>query len=296
MLNKVLKRKLIKILGSLFTLGLIFCIYGVWENNRLILTSYEIKLKNLPSKFEGYKILQLSDVHSKSFGKDNKKLIDMVKKCEPDCIVVTGDLIDRRRWGSREKGFSLIDQLKAMDIAPIYYVSGNHEWWSNKWDYIKEEIKMRGAIVLEDDYIEIKKGEDKINLIGIDDMGKYYENHGQQYKSYIAIAKTDRVIKDLVSKNQENGINILLSHRPELIDIYAINNVDLVFCGHAHGGQFRIPFVGGVIAPGQGYFPEITGGVYKQKNTTMILSRGIGNSLFPFRINNPPEVVLVTLK
>ena len=95
--------------------------------------------------------------------------------------------------------------------------------------------------------------------------------------------------------DEEDGYTILLSHRPELFEVYAENNIDLIFSGHAHGGQFRIPFVGGLIAPNQGLFPKYDAGIYEEGNTTMVVSRGIGNSIVPFRINNRPEIVLVEL-
>ena len=178
---------------------------------------------------------------------------------------------------------------KAVDIAPIYYVSGNHEAWSGKYDQIKQSLKDAGVLILDDTSLELLKGENSIQLLGLSDPDFLTSN-------YLDGTNTKKL--ELQLKQWSNDINykILLSHRPELFSLYIENNIDLIFSGHAHGGQIRLPFLGGLIAPDQGFFPKYTSGPYKNGNTTMFVSRGLGNSIFPFRVFNRPEIVVVTLK
>ena len=150
-------------------------------------------------------------------------------------------------------------------------------------------MKSAGVNILENSYSSISKENSKINIIGINDPS---------FDALQLYGYTDQQIisKDLEKlTNNSDEYTILLSHRPELFDTYCSYNINLVFAGHAHGGQIRLPFIGGVIAPNQGFFPQYTSGLYQKGNTNMIVSRGLGNSAFPFRINNRPEIVVVKL-
>ena len=145
-----------------------------------------------------------------------------------------------------------------------------------------------GVTVLEDKSISLEKSGEDITLMGVDDPS---------FITDYLLGDDEEVMQDKLSElKSENSYTILLSHRPELFKIYVENDIDLVLSGHAHGGQFRLPFVDGLYAPNQGLFPEYDSGLYTEENTNMIVSRGIGNSLFPFRFNNRPEVILVKLK
>ncbi|MCM3616078.1 metallophosphoesterase [Sutcliffiella horikoshii] len=280
-MRKKTKRKWIYFLSGIALL--IFFFY--FQNNSIVISNYTISSDKIPPNFNGYKIVQLSDLHSKSFGNDQKNLVKKIKNLEPDSIVFTGDLIDSYRY---DEETSLILMERLVQIAPVYYVTGNHEWWSGKFDSLEDKLKIIGVQVMRNKTEEITIGTDKIQIIGIDDPANVEE-------SYEETGKTEKNITDLIDIEGEDYFQILLSHRPEMFSLYDKYGFDIVFSGHTHGGQFRIPFVGGLIAPDQGFFPEYTSGKYTSDNTTMIVNRGLGNSIIPIRIFNRPEIVVVTL-
>jgi predicted MPP superfamily phosphohydrolase len=282
-----LKSKTIRnLIISLFILiGLI--IFFTWQNNAVGITKYEYINSKIPKGFDSYKVIQISDLHNKNYrGRLSKK----IREVNPDVIVITGDLIDRRNTRI-DIATEFVHQI-AM-IAPIYYVSGNHEQLSGKYDELKKALENLNVKIIENSYVTLNKNGDEIGLMGIADPaimqseGTYLWSNSSEY------------VKNSISKlleDIETDFNILLSHRPEQFNIYKDMNVDIVFSGHAHGGQIIIPFVGGLIAPNQGLFPKYTQGIYSDESTSMVVSRGLGNSVFPLRVFNPPELVVVTLK
>ena len=143
--------------------------------------------------------------------------------------------------------------------------------------------------MLENQKVQITKDGENITLMGIQDPS---------FRTDYLFGDAESVSRQAITslQNKSDGFTVLLSHRPELFELYVDTGVDLVFSGHAHGGQFRLPFVGGLVAPNQGFFPKYDAGQFTEENTTMIVSRGVGNSIIPFRINNPPELVVVELK
>ena len=256
--------------------------FTLWGNKALVTDTYIIESQKLSTAFDGYKIAQVSDLHNDEIGKDNKRLINALKKAEPDIIVITGDLIDSRNTDVNT-AVSFVEQ--AVKIAPCYYSNGNHESRvPDDYDTLKAKLSSIGVTILENEITTLTVNNKSINLIGISDPDFYTDD---------AITVTDNTIKQL---HTNEDFTVLLSHRPELFDVYVNNNIDLVFTGHAHGGQFRLPFIGGLFAPHQGAFPEFDDGVFSKNNTNMIVSRGIGNSIFPFRFNNRPQLVIATLK
>jgi uncharacterized protein len=275
-----------KILVAIIILGISFFIFSIWQNNSIVISKYNYESLEIPSGFNDFKIVQISDLHNKNFGKKQSKLLEKVESLSPDIIIVTGDLIDRRKY-NLEIAMSFIN--KAVKVAPVYYVSGNHEAWSGKYSEIEKKLIEAGVNVIDDTNIEIRKGDERIQLLGLSDPAFLTSN-------YIDETDTSSMEEYLGIWSRRTGFKILLSHRPELFDLYSKNNIDLVFSGHAHGGQIRIPFVGGLIAPNQGFFPKYTSGSYNSDKTTMFVSRGLGNSLFPVRVFNRPEIILVTLK
>ncbi len=282
MLKKKTKKKWLY-----FLIGMALLIYFFYfQNNSIVISEYTINSDKLPQNFNGYKIVQLSDLHSKSFGNDQSDLVKKVKKSAPDLIVFTGDLIDSDKYDEK---LSLILMEKLVQVAPVYYVTGNHEWWSGKFNTLEDKLKNIGVQVMRNTAEEITIKTDKIQIIGIDDPANVKE-------SYVERAKTEENITNLIEENEgKDNFQILLSHRPEMFSLYSEYGFDVVFSGHAHGGQFRIPFVGGLIAPDQGLFPKYTSRKYKSDNTTMIVNRGLGNSIIPIRVFNRPEIVVVTL-
>lgn len=259
-------------------------VFFYWQNNDITVTNVEFKSEKVTDGFEGYKILQISDLHNKRFGKNQKRLIKFTQEISPDVIVVTGDIIDSRRTNVK-KALEYID--RAVKIAPVYFVPGNHESRVEEYLQLKEGLIKAGVNVLDNKNKKIFINDESISLIGIEDLDFFdIKNTKHNY---------EKVLKNLVDESNAN-LKILLSHRPEFLDIYADLNLDLVFSGHAHGGQIRLPFTDGLFAPGQGFLPKHTSGVHKQHNTSMIVSRGLGNSLFPFRVFNRPELVVTELK
>ena len=257
-----------------------------YQNNSITINEIEFKNDNIPDSFKGYKILQLSDLHNKEFGKEQEKILEKINNINPDIIVVTGDLIDSNNTNV-DVAMKLIN--KVINISPIYYISGNHEAWSTSYNELKSKLEDSGVIVLENEKTQLLKGSDTIDIIGLSDTSFI----SSDLLEYAGNVKTEKLLNTL-SENSSN-FKILLSHRPELFDIYSNSSVDLVFSGHAHGGQFRLPFIGGLIAPDQGLFPKLTEGIHTSNNTTMVISRGLGNSIIPIRLFNRPELVVVTL-
>lgn len=273
---KMRSKKGKKILCFLF--GLIcLVIFFFWQNNSIVITESEYSSVKIPKEFDGYVIAQISDLHNKEFGADQKILLNKLKRSSPDIIVITGDLIDRRRY---DPAAAMRFVEGAAQIAPVYYVSGNHEAWSGRYPAIKSSLLNAGVHVLDNSLVELSLGEASINLLGLKDPA-----FGDS--SYI---------KSLRRWSSNEAFQVLLSHRPELFELYAENNMDLVFTGHAHGGQVRLPLVGGLAAPDQGLFPRYTSGCYRKEGCAMFVSRGLGNSIFPLRLFNRPEIVIVTLK
>jgi predicted MPP superfamily phosphohydrolase len=182
---------------------------------------------------------------------------------------------------------------RAVDISPVYYVTGNHEIKSGQYSVLYSELKKTEVILLENESRTLKYNGGEFNFIGLHDVSSFASDPSDIDAK--AKEKLKSRLKSLIS-GDSSRLNVLLSHRPELIDIYSECGADLVLSGHAHGGQARLPLAGGLYAPGQGVLPKYTSGMYYYGSTALIVSRGLGNSLFPLRIFNPPEIVSVTLK
>ena len=238
----------------------------IWGNTALELSTYTISSSKLPQSFDGYRIAHVSDLHNAEMGKDNETLLTMLRDADPDMIAITGDLIDSR---NTDIEVALQFVREAVKIAPCYYVTGNHEARISEYDELKEAMKAAGVTVLEDAQTEISLTGESITLIGVNDP-----SHQTDYLFGDAESVMNAKLEDLHTEN--DGFTILLSHRPELFDSYVDHGMDLVLSGHAHGGQFRLPFIGGVVAPNQGLFPEYDAGIYTDGNTNMLVSRGVG--------------------
>ena len=280
------KKKRIVLLAVVLSLLLTLGIWIARNNTALELNTYTIASETLPKPFDGYRIAHVSDLHNTQIGENNEELLSMLRETKPDVIAITGDLIDSRRT---DTAVALHFAKEAVSIAPCFYVTGNHEARLDDYAAFRNELTACGVVVLENECFEIERGGETITLLGVDDPS---------FETDYLNGDADEVMQNKLSTltSNEPAFRVLLSHRPELFDQYVNYDINLVLSGHAHGGQVRLPFVGGVIAPNQGLFPKYDGGQYTRKNTTMIVSRGIGNSLFPFRVNNRPEVILVDLK
>lgn len=247
-----------------------------WQDNALTVSQQFYK-GEVPEAFHGFKILHISDLQNKRFGKKQKNLVYRVECISPDIIVITGDLINRSRT-DLDAAMELIDAI--VDLAPVYYVSGNHEHQSGRFEELAERLTKAGVKVMNNGRTVIQRDGDTMVLMGLTDKraNPYY-----------------RSILHMLCEGQEEEFKILLSHRPELFEDYVEENIDLICSGHAHGGQIRLPGIGGIFAPNQGFLPAYTAGMYREGKTAMVVSRGLGNSSFPFRIGNRPELVEITL-
>ena len=261
-------------------------IWTVWGNTALMTNAVAISSSRIPAAFSGFRIAQVSDLHNAEFGKNNAELLKLLSESRPDIIVITGDLIDANHT---DVGIALGFAQESVRIAPTYYVTGNHEAASPQYDTLKAGLEEAGVIVLEDEAVSLERNGETITLLGLGDPD--FTVKGDMFGETSAMVSTK--LKNL--DDGEGGYTILLSHRPELFETYVNCGIDLVFAGHAHGGQFRLPFIGGVIAPNQGLFPKYDAGLYTDGGTNMVVSRGIGNSIIPLRFNNRPEIVLVEL-
>lgn len=260
-----------------------------WDNERIVVSTFAVESEQIPEKFDGYRIVQVSDLHNDEFGEKNEELLTLIRDAEPDMIAITGDLLDSRRTDA-EKAMNFVKC--AMEIAPCYYVTGNHEARTKEYKQLEKDMLEIGVIVLRDETILLEKDGAQITVAGLDDPRFHIKTDNFE--------KTENVMKDelaqLMQEVDTEKFLLLLSHRPELFEVYCEQDVDLVLAGHLHGGQFRFPGVGGLIGPTQLFFPEYDAGLFVEDNTQMIVSRGLGQSVIPFRINNPPELVVITLE
>ena len=276
------KKRYWMLIPAIVLIGLVLWI--VWANDTPVLTQYTVSEDALPQDFDGYRIAQISDLHNASLGRNNKKILTLLKRAEPDIIAITGDLVDSRKTNTK-RALAFVEE--AVKIAPCYYVSGNHEARIAQYSTLLQSLDQLGVTVLEDGSAQLLSGDSEIQITGVRDP-----SFDTDYLSGDSYGVMREKLPALV---HSDSYTILLSHRPELFAVYAENDVELVLSGHAHGGQFRLPFVGGVFAPNQVFFPKYDEGVYSEGRTDMVVSCGLGNSLFPFRINNRPEVILVEL-
>lgn len=251
---------------------LLFCNF---QNKHLETTHYTYETEQLGVDLDGYRIVQISDLHNAKFGKNNQKLVDRIRECAPDMIVLTGDLVDSNHTNV-DRAVQFVNEI--VKICPVYYVTGNHEYWLDTSEYEKlmDGVASAGVIILDDQVVEISRGDAKFRLVGLDDR-----------------SLSDGTLEALLSDEKE--FTVVLAHESQYLARYAGTGVDLVLSGHAHGGQFRLPFVGGIVAPDQGFLPEYTAGEYYMNGTEMIVSRGLGNSVVPVRLFNYPEIVCVEL-
>lgn len=257
----------------------------IWGNTALVTANVLVCSNGIPEAFDAYRIVQISDLHDAQIGENNEKLIVMTAEAEPDCIVLTGDFVDSSRFHP-ERSLSVAEAL--VKIAPVYYVSGNHEAILPDEDYqvLTDGLRGLGVCVLEDESAELTRDGQSIRLIGLTDIG-FHPGTLEEKKDALRTA--------LSALLPEDEFSVTLAHRPELMDVYTECGAPLVLSGHAHGGQIRLPGIGGLIAPGQGLFPKYTEGKYEENGTTLVVSRGIGNSVLPLRVNDRPQIVVVQL-
>lgn len=267
---------------------LIFIALTVWAFYiGLVVRHYEIHSQKIDND-NTVRVVVVADLHSVYYGENQEVLLDLIKEQKPDIIALPGDIVDDDV--SEEGAHSFLRGIQ--DIAPAYYVSGNHEYWSGECDRIKRMIEGYGVTVLENERAYITVNGIDLCIYGIDDpeIIKYTKD-----REIAAMGSADELLKRFDDMD-DSTVNILLAHRPERFTSYQQYGVDLVFCGHAHGGQVRLPLIlNGLFAPNQGFFPKYAGGLYEENGQTMIVSRGVAlNERLP-RVFNPPEIVVVDI-
>ena len=270
----------------IFTILIIFCLGSVislilsWK--ALSVSYYEYHNEKIEN---GFKIVQLSDLHNSRFGKENSRLIKTIEKEEPDLILMTGDMLN----GYEDKTDIVTDLIKQVDqIAPVYYSLGNHELeYMENGGMLEQKLEDAGAVVLEKEYIDTVIAGQQVRIGGVYGyvIARDWEDGSEQ-----------RFMEDFQDTDR---LKILMSHIPEGLLLWKSMehwDVDLVFSGHVHGGQMRLPFIGGLFDPEEGFFPTYTKGMYECGPGTMILSAGLGSSNGVPRINNLPDVVVCTVE
>ena len=261
------------------------------DNTLVKLTHYTVRSSEIPQEFDGFKIIQLSDIHGAEFGNGNSRLINKVKRARPDIILITGDIVNNTDDNAIEVFESIMTGLDG--VAPMYAVTGNHdEMDSEFYSYIDKWENEHNIRWLDNETVTLTRDGRSIYLSGIADPNIW---NG---------AVCDEKIKEITaSMDAPDGYNILMFHRADMLDLFIDSQYDIAFSGHLHGGQWRIPFVGGLISPNMDFFPEYSGGRYERGGKTFIVSCGIGNKqTFPGteimvpRVFNMAEIVEVTLE
>lgn len=245
----------------------------------LEISRYEVKSQKLPESFDGFKIVQLSDLHGAEFGEDGMELVEKVKELEPDMIALTGDFV------TDEGDLAAVEKLVARltELCPVYFVSGNHEFGSGLAVKVRNILERAGVKYLSNEYLTISRGEDGILLGGVEDP-----------LAYADMLSPDELAQKM-NDAAPDAFKILLGHRNYWMTEYPELPVDLIFCGHAHGGLIRIPGVGGLIGTDRRLFPAFDAGQFNNGRYTLIVSRGLGNSVSIPRVFNRPEIVCVEL-
>ncbi len=267
------------------------------QSNWIQVSRYSIHSSKLPHSFAGFKVLQLTDLHSKNFGENNKRLLKKINKINPDIIVATGDMLNSRN----DKGEIFLNLAAQLTQKyTLYYILGNHEQIAritanrinSNWykEYINK-LRELGVIVLEDEKAIIKKNDEQIMIYGLEIPLMYYSEAGTPME----VEFSQRYLEKYLGDIDDNDFNMLLVHTPLYYSSYVEWGADLVFSGHMHGGIIRLPFIGGVLSPERDYFPEYDAGKYQLKNSTMIVGRGLGNYTINLRVFNRPELVVIFL-
>lgn len=264
--------------------------------NKIEISNYVIKNKKIPKDFHNYNIVQISDLHNKSFGKGNIKLLEKINQINPEVIFITGDLIDGE---SKDFSNSLELVKKLTEKYKVYYITGNHEQkallrrYKDLYLEYFSELKKLDAVHLDNDYIRLKKGNAYINLYGLAIPFKYYNYLFKKDKN---TDLEEDFIETSLGKINKDEYNILLSHTPFYFEDYEKWGADLTLAGHVHGGIIRLPFVGGLLSPNRTFFPKYDLGKFKINDSVMIVSKGLGGSKVLVRINCKPEIVNIILK
>lgn len=272
--------KKIRRLLALLALFALAAGFVYWQNFTLQVEPVELFFESLPPQFDGLRVAELSDLHGRSFGKNNVRLLRTLQKARPDMICICGDLFDEKT------DLTMLEPLLTglTDIAPVYYVTGNHEWQVKNLREILQKMRGWGVTVLENEGRVLSRGGAEMVVAGVHDPCGPYD------------MKTPAALVRELRSAQGNDFTLMLSHRNDELAMWSQLGVQLVLSGHCHGGVVRLPFVGGVFGTRREMFPEYDAGVYRQDGTTLFVSRGLGYTNVHFRLFNRPHVPIMILR
>lgn len=252
-------------------------------------SQYSIASPLLPEEFHGMRIIHLSDLHNKVFGKNNLPLLKLIAGEKPDMVVMTGDMISHHA-PHIEEFIQLVGKL--CSLCPVYYVNGNHELSDlddDTFDYVESSLAFLGAVCLDNSFVDIVRGKSAIRICGLCYTAEYYRGVREYKRGWKAFTLSD--MTDYLGIKDPELYTILLAHNPLDFDVHAEWGAELSFGGHVHGGLVRLPLINGILSPERRLMPKYKEGVYRVGNSFLIASRGLGR----FRVHNPPEVVSVKL-
>ena len=278
-------------------------IWNIYWNSNIVVHTYVHSGEEVPESFSGYRIVQLTDIHSVRSEEQGQLIYEKTMAGQPDVICITGDLVDSKYYadhGVDGEALTLELMKKLVELAPVYYVYGNHEMIlldDPEKNAFKVAVEELGVHIINNEVTAFSLGNngERIYIAGIQDPSTLYKDPKYAYYD-TNTERMEAMSDDVMEGIEEEDFLLLLSHRPEYLELYDQYEVDLCLSGHAHGGQFRIPFVGGVYAPGQGFWPKYTVGVYETEDMEMYVGTGIGNSVIPVRVFNPPEILTIVLE
>ena len=267
-----------------------FCVLSIiafWQG--LVVREYTLTSEIITSDV---KVALITDLHSTFYGENQEKLIKKINEYYPDLILLAGDIADDKvPHDGTEALLSVIGKK-----YPCFYVTGNHEFWTNEVDYVKKMILSYNVTVLSGEACEVSVGEQTVVIAGVDDPAGLYSESEAYLPKEEAPQMWKAQLESVCEQNKGEYYSILLSHRPEQTEIYSRSGFDLVVSGHAHGGQVRVPFlINGIVAPNQGFFPKYAGGCYNLGETDMVVSRGLCVDE-KTRVFNPPELVFINIE
>lgn len=278
-----MKKTLKIIILSILTVAVITIIYGLYCSNTIEIKNYSLSTNKISSQV---RFVFISDLHCKEYGDKNSELVSKIKEQNPDFIAVGGDMVNKYSIDDHVMR-ELLPQLAG--IAPTYCILGNHELaLKDKIDF-KNDIDSTSAKLLDNEMVTLNINGEKILLGGMSDF-PYYEFNAPDYDT------PERYFWDNFKDKSKDCYSILLHHQPEYLEsIMQDSNIDLVMCGHTHGGAVQIPFIGGVFAPNQGFFPKYDKGEFDLYDTKMIISAGLDDAYPVLRLNNCPEISVVEI-
>lgn len=284
-----------RILVAVFAIISVLLLYLYRENKRFVVTHYELRNKKLNHLEDAIKIAVLSDLHNHVYGTDNEPLVKAIDKEDPDLILVAGDLLVAKPNHETTVALSLMEKLGKK--YPVYYGNGNHEYrmriypevYEDRYERYAETLKKYNVTLLENEHATVSCKGQKLAIYGLEIEREYY-------KRLVRTNLPNHYINGLLGRVDPNQYTILLAHNPSYFKDYSEWGADLTLSGHIHGGLVNVPFLGGVASPQIELFPKYDAGLFQENDNYMVLSRGLGTHTINVRVNNPAELVIITLK